>query len=159
MRAMFPSVACESIVKEFEGLYLVAYRCPAGILTIGYGHTKGVAAGAGITAEQAEAFLRWDLAEVARDLSAILPANLMLAQHQFDALCSLCFNLAGGARALRYRAPKLWRCLCDDVPPGEDEAAQFLDMDHALVSGHMEEMPGLKRRRRAEADLFLGRAA
>ena len=45
------------IVKEAEGLRLSAYLCPAGIPTIGYGHTKGVKLGDTCTKEQAEIIL------------------------------------------------------------------------------------------------------
>ena len=31
-----------AIIKKYEGCRLTAYVCPAGKLTIGYGHTKGV---------------------------------------------------------------------------------------------------------------------
>ena len=40
--------AIESI-KQFEGCKLTAYKCPAGIWTIGYGHTKNVTSGMKIT--------------------------------------------------------------------------------------------------------------
>lgn len=36
-------------IKEFEGCSLTAYKCPAGKMTIGYGHTKGVKNGQKIT--------------------------------------------------------------------------------------------------------------
>ena len=31
-----------AIIKKFEGLRLKAYKCPAGVYTIGYGHTENV---------------------------------------------------------------------------------------------------------------------
>ena len=40
------------LIKEFEGLRLEAYKCPAGVWTIGYGHTKGVMEGDKITDEE-----------------------------------------------------------------------------------------------------------
>ena len=33
------------LIKQFEGLSLTAYRCPAGVPTIGYGRTQGVQMG------------------------------------------------------------------------------------------------------------------
>ena len=33
------------LIKHFEGCELKAYKCPAGVWTIGYGHTKGVQEG------------------------------------------------------------------------------------------------------------------
>lgn len=50
-----------SLIRQFEGLRLTAYRCPAGIWTIGYGHTSGVVPGMAITKEQAEEFLMRDI--------------------------------------------------------------------------------------------------
>ena len=38
-----------AIIKKYEGCRLTAYVCPAGKLTIGYGHTKGVKKGQKIT--------------------------------------------------------------------------------------------------------------
>mgnify|MGYP000322185715 FL=1 len=43
-----------AIIKKYEGCRLTAYVCPAGKLTIGYGHTKGVKKGQKITQAQAE---------------------------------------------------------------------------------------------------------
>src|ERR1017187_5056213 len=94
------SDACVALVKQFEGLYLTAYRCPASVLTIGWGHTGMVREGQQISEEQAEAFLQDDLGYVANTLVSILPTGTPINQNQFDALCSLCFNLAGGPRAI-----------------------------------------------------------
>src|ERR1035441_9238746 len=90
------SDTCVVLVKQFEGLHLTAYRCPAGVLTIGWGHTGMVREGQQIDEEQAEAFLAEDLGYVANTLVSILPTGTPINQNQFDALCSLCFNLAGG---------------------------------------------------------------
>lgn len=50
-------------IKKSEACSLTAYKCPAGVLTIGYGHTKGVKPGDRITEYQAEQFLKEDLAQ------------------------------------------------------------------------------------------------
>ena len=50
-------------IKKSEACSLTAYKCPAGVLTIGYGHTKGVKPGDRITIYQAEQFLKEDLAQ------------------------------------------------------------------------------------------------
>lgn len=81
-------------IKEFEGLRLCAYKCAAGVLTIGYGHTKGVKAGQTITKSQADTLLRGDLLPVERYVSGL---GLRLTQGQFDALVSFAFNLGTGA--------------------------------------------------------------
>ena len=49
------SIACQNLVKQFEGLQLAAYLCPAGVWTIGWGHTDGVHQGDRVTEQQAEA--------------------------------------------------------------------------------------------------------
>ena len=79
-------------IKQFEGLRLVAYRCAAGVWTIGYGHTAGVRAGMKITKAQADAYL---LEDVARFEAGVLrlTAPRRLTQGQFDALVSFAFNL------------------------------------------------------------------
>ena len=50
-----------ALIKRFEGFRNRAYKCPAGVWTIGYGHTKGVKAGQAITTQQAEELLQADL--------------------------------------------------------------------------------------------------
>ena len=49
------------MIKSFEGCRLEAYKCPAGVWTIGYGHTAGVKQGMKITLEEADKFLREDV--------------------------------------------------------------------------------------------------
>jgi lysozyme len=49
------------LIKKFEGFKPYAYLCPANILTIGYGHTRGVRLGQTCTEEEAEQFLIEDL--------------------------------------------------------------------------------------------------
>ena len=50
-----------NLIKKFEGCRLTAYKCAAGVPTIGYGHTAGVKMGQAITQAQAEGFLKDDL--------------------------------------------------------------------------------------------------
>lgn len=81
------------LIKRHEGFRARAYRCPAGILTIGYGHTGGVKSGDVITEAQGEAYLRADLATAERAVNA---AKVPLSQNQFDALISFTFNVGVG---------------------------------------------------------------
>lgn len=147
------SVACEYLVKHFEGLLLIAYLCPSGIWTIGWGHTNNVHEGDKIFEPQAEVFFAEDMGYVANTLVSMLPSSITLSQPQFDALASLCFNIRGGPRALPHLAPKLWANLMAGNVTGA--AQQFLDIDHALVNGTSVKLPGLRKRRAAEAALFL----
>ena len=78
-------------IKEFEGLRLEAYEDPAGVLTIGYGHTgSDVFAGDKISKYWAESTLKMDLTEVERQIDTL---GLNLTQGQLDALVSFTFNL------------------------------------------------------------------
>lgn len=88
------SDVCFSKIQEFEGLKLTAYRCPAGVWTIGFGHTKGVKMGQAITKAQAETLLRGDLLPCENYVRGL---NLELTQGEFDALVDFCFNLGTAA--------------------------------------------------------------
>ena len=81
-------------IKEFEGVKLVAYKCPAGIPTIGVGHTKGVKMGQKIQMAQVNSLLRSDLLPIEAFLNK-QPAKF--TQGQFDALVDFAFNLGIGA--------------------------------------------------------------
>lgn len=84
-----------SLIKRFEGCRLKAYKCPAGVWTIGYGHTAGVVEGMRITQEQADAYLRDDIAKYE---NAVMKYNSVynFNQNQFDALVSFTFNCGTG---------------------------------------------------------------
>jgi len=89
------------LIKRWEGLRTTAYRDVGGLWTIGYGHlitdADSTLIGRTISEADAEQILRTDLntAEAAVRNSITVP----LAQHQFDALVSLVFNIGGGAFA------------------------------------------------------------
>lgn len=138
-----PSPACLALVREFEGVQLKAYLCPANIWTLGVGHTGGVKRGDRCTDEQADAWLLADLNEAAESVRALV--KVPLTQSQFDALCSFVFNL--GARAFAEST------LLILLNKGQHKlaAAQFARWVH----GGGKRLPGLVRRRAAEADLFL----
>jgi lysozyme len=156
------SQACIDLIKRHEDergfragrcFRLIAYKCPAGIWSIGWGHTRGVFPGMRITEAQAELFLLEDVARVERDLTGLL-GRIRVEQGQWDALVSLCYNLRGGPAALPSAAPKLWTAL----QAGDRQAAarEFLDMDRATMpNGQRVQLAGLTERRQAEAALFL----
>lgn len=81
-------------IKEFEGLRLHAYKCPAGVWTIGYGHTDGVTEGMVVNEKQAESLLKIDLKPVEKAVNAL---GVCKTQGQFDALVDFAFNLGIGA--------------------------------------------------------------
>ena len=89
-----------NFIKSHEALRLKAYQDSKGVWTIGWGHTKGVKPGDVITREQAEQFIRDDFAWVARTLNADLVTGRdkpLVTQNEFDALCSLVFNIGSQA--------------------------------------------------------------
>lgn len=66
-----PSIASD-FVKQFEGRELKAYRCSAGVWTVGYGHTNGVKEGDEISPAEAEQLLVDDLTAIADDLNRLV---------------------------------------------------------------------------------------
>ena len=131
------------LIKHFEGCELEAYKCPAGVWTIGYGHIKGVKEGMKITEMQAEEMLKSELHEYEGYINDYV--TVRLNQNQFDAMVSWVYNLGGG----NLRASTLLKVLnagdYDGVP------AQMLRWNKA--GGKV--LEGLTRRRQAEADLFV----
>lgn len=132
------------LIKEFEGFRSKAYRCPAGVWTIGYGHTAGVKPGMTITREQGEAMLRKDLKIYERHTSEAL-GNAKTSQGQWDALVSFCYN-AGPGNLKKSSMLRLHK-------QGKVKAAAQAFM--AWTKGGGRVLPGLVRRRKAEKALYL----
>lgn len=134
------------LIREHEGLRLDAYRDPAGIWTIGYGHTRTARAGQRITRDQAERLLLQDVVTAENAVKARV--KVPLKQHEFDALVSFVFNVGAG----NFANSTLLRRLNE----GNKAAAadQFLRWDKARVNGVLTSLPGLLRRRADERDLF-----
>lgn len=144
---MKASQSAIKLIKRFESLRLEAYLCPAGVRTIGWGHTAGVQPGQRISVDQAEALLQGDIDQVEKDLERVITVPLTQGEH--DALVSLCFNLRGGARRLPRIAPKL----VEKLTSGDRFGASIEFLDINRVNG--EPMLGLTRRREAERALFV----
>ena len=79
------------LIKEFEGYEGKAYLCPAGVWTIGYGHTQGVEENDMCSVEEASEFLKKDVEKAERAVNELVKHELN--QNQFDALVSFVFNL------------------------------------------------------------------
>lgn len=92
---MIISDAGLNLIKKYEGCHLTAYRCPSGVLTIGYGHTNSVVAGMTITQEQADGFLRNDVKSAEKYVNQYVPIY-HFTQNQYDALVSFTFNCGAG---------------------------------------------------------------
>ena len=142
---MHISEAGLALIRQFEGLRLSAYRCPAGIPTIGYGSTTGVQMGQTITAERAEELLREDVRQFEAAVSRLV--KVPLNQGQFDSLTSFAFNL--GAKSLEQST--LLRLL--NAGDYSGAAAQF----DRWVYASGKKLSGLVKRRAAERALFEGK--
>lgn len=131
------------LAKLFEGLYLVAYRDPVGVWTVGWGHTGGVVAGQTITLAQAEGLLNDDMWDAM--VSAIQCCPILLLH--FDRLAAISdwtFNLG----ETRLKASTLRR----KINARDWEAAKVEIQKWVFAKGR--KLPGLVLRRRAEALLF-----
>lgn len=133
------------LIKRFEGFSPVAYLCPAGVWTIGYGHTAGVHEGDSIDGDTAEDYLREDLtsAEGAVEKYVKVP----LKQWQFDALVSFTFNLGAGNLYSSTLLKKVNRN--PDDPSIRQEFEKWVYADGRVLQG-------LVDRRKAEADMYFG---
>lgn len=126
-------------IKAFEGLRLTSYKCPAGVRTIGYGHTKGVKPGQSITEAQADTLLRGDLLPCENYVNNL---GVCKSQGQFDALVDFSLNLGTGALGrstlLKY------------IRAGRNDTAIQTEFRKWVHSGK-KQLPGLVKRRAWEA--------
>ena len=135
------------LMHKYESCKLTAYKCPAGIWSIGYGETgPHVTEGMVITQEQADSLFEMRLASEFEPGVMRLLGETKVLQCQFDALVCFAYNV--GISALREST--LLRMLKSGNVEGT--AYQFLRWDKA--SG--KRMLGLYRRRVSERALFLG---
>ena len=130
------------LIKHFEGCELKAYKCPAGVWTIGYGHTKGVQPGDEWSEDHADHMLQVELEEYEGYVDKYVTAPL--GQNQFDALVSWTYNLGGGNLSASTMLKVLNAGEYDEVPN------QMLRWNKA--GGKV--LEGLTRRRQAEADML-----
>ena len=130
------------MIKHFEGLELNAYKCAAGVWTIGYGHTKGVQEGMVISEETANEMLVEELNEYENYINTLVTVELN--QNQFDAMVSWVYNLGSS----NLQASTLLKVL----NAGNYEGVPEQIMRWNKAGGRV--LEGLTRRRQAEADLF-----
>ncbi len=76
-----------------EGIRFKAYKCTAGVWTIGVGHTQGVSDGDTCAEAQATVWVNDDIDDVERDLDACFPWWRDLSEARQRALANMCFNL------------------------------------------------------------------
>lgn len=147
------STAGLNLVKQFEGLHKVGedgliypYLCPANKLTQGYGATKGIKKGITWTKSECEQRLIADLSDHAQVIYK--QVKVPLSQNQFDALVCFVYNLGGTNFRKSTLLKKLNKSEYDEVP------GELMKWNKARVSGTLQPLKGLTRRRAAEAALF-----
>lgn len=135
----------KEVIKEAEGLRLEAYLCPAGVWTIGYGHTgSDVWPGLVITEKWAEQLLEEDLKRFEAYVSGYVRVDL--TQDQFDALVSFTYNV--GAEAFK-NSTLLRKLNAGDYEGASKEFARWNKSKGKVL-------PGLVKRREKERKLFVG---
>ena len=140
---MITNVTQEGIdlIKKFEGCSLKAYKCPAGVLTIGYGHTKNVKKGDVITQKEAEALLYEDLdkyVDHVRKMDEKYHYNFN--QNEFNALVSFAFNV-GSINSLTNNGKRTKFQISCKIK------------SYVYAGGH--KLLGLVNRRNAEYELYM----
>ncbi|MCF8533128.1 MAG: lysozyme [Reyranella sp.] len=133
-----------ALIQAFEGFSAVPYVCPAGILTVGYGHVilAGETFDRPLSAAEGDDLLARDLPRY--ELAVCRLIEVPLSDPCFDALVSFTFNLGEGALA----ASTLRRLV--NAGRLEDAGPQF---DRWVFAG-AQKLPGLVRRRMAERAMW-----
>lgn len=134
------------LIKRYEGLSLKAYKCPSGIITVGYGTTvypdgKPVKIGDTVTKDEATALL------LDYVINKILPniRDLPLSSNQEAALCSLIYNIGW---------PAFSKSKCYKAIKAQDWETAFRNWD--WIKGGGKVLKGLVKRRAEEMALFFG---
>jgi len=134
----------DNLLKKFEGCKLKAYRCPANVCTIGYGHTNGAGApmvndGMTITQAQADDILKRDIVKFEVAVTDLV--KVKLTQNQFDVLVDFAYNAGVGNLKSSTMLKKINLSNLDTVP------AELMKW----TKGGGKVLPGLVRRRQAES--------
>ena len=129
------------LIKKYEGCRLTAYKCPAGVWTIGWGSTtykdgKPVKQGDKITQAVADDLLDWYVKTKIK-----IPAGL--TKQQTEALQSLIYNIGQGA----FDRSSLKKAII-----AQDWKAVYKNWD--WVTGGGQFLKGLAKRRAEELMLF-----
>lgn len=127
------------LIKSFEGCHLKAYKCPAGVWTIGYGHTKGVYDGMTITQSKADDFLREDCSKAESNVNSF-NSKYNWTQNEFDALVSFAYNI-GSINQLTANGTRTKEVIANKILAYNKAGGKVLN--------------GLVKRRKAEQEMFL----
>ena len=134
-----------NLIKQFEGFKATGYQCPGGFNTIGYGHVikAGESISQPLSESEAETLLLQDIEVAAKAVHRLI--KVPLTQGQFDALVSFAFNCGAGAlQRSTLRA-------CVNREEHMQVPAELLKWTHSCGKS----LPGLMRRRMAEALLYM----
>lgn len=135
-----------NLIKEFEGFRENAYKCPAGVWTIGYGWTHGVKEGDTITESEASELVQKEVDKIAEQIQSVLGNEVFekLTENQVCALIDFVYNLGIG----NFETSTLYKM----IKAGEiqEAGAQFLRWNKA--GGKV--LEGLTRRRESELELW-----
>ena len=137
-----------ALIEQFEGLKFEAYLCPAGVWTIGYGHTRGVHPGMVMTKEQAQQALQDDLLTAEGAVESAV-GDAATTDNRFAAMVSLCYNIG----AANFRTSTVLRDHRAGNYPAAGEA--FLSWNKIAKGGVLQPSLGLTNRRNAERALYM----
>jgi len=132
-----------NLIKEFEGFREDAYKCPADVWTIGYGHTNDVQEGDVVNLSGAEILLIEDLDWAEEVVNQFVEVELN--QNEFDALVSFVFNVGSG----NFQKSTLLKRLNNGGYYSVPTELKGWNKGGGKV------LPGLVRRREAEGKLFI----
>jgi lysozyme len=147
------------ILHEFEDCKLKAYKCPAGVWTIGWGNTfyedgSRVREGDLITQERADSLFKVILSRFEDQAKRAITSQVN--ENQFSAFVSALYNIGPGSRRksglirLKNGQPSTLLRLINANPTNPSIRNQFM----VWISTGSGFENGLRRRRRAEADLY-----
>lgn len=128
-----------NLIKKYEGCKLTSYICPAGVLTIGYGHTgKDVKPNQTINKKKAISLLKKDLVRFERHVQSY---NYIYewTDNEFSALVSFAFNIGNIDQLTAY---------------GTRTRSQIRSAMLKYVKANGKTLQGLVKRRKAELKLF-----
>lgn len=150
---MNPSSKFYDLIVSFEGLKLNAYKDSVGIATIGIGTIKyptgkAVVMGDVCTKHQAFEYLYNELKQKSSTVN-FYTTGLTINQNQFDALLSFTYNVGTGALMVSTLLKKIKVNVNDP-----SIRVEFMKWNKGKVSGVLTVLPGLTKRRAAEADLY-----
>lgn len=140
--------AGKDLIKRFEGCKLKAYKCPAGVWTIGFGNTfyedgSKVEEGDVISQERADELFDVIISDFVRMTDLLVKSDV--TENNFSALVSFTFNVGTGNLKKSTLLKKV-----NANPKDPSIRAEFMKWTRA----NNVVLKGLVRRREAEAKLY-----